>query len=123
MNRQYVFWSILLFSLVMLNSCAPDVEDDMTSPIIENEVNGVISALPQNVLHPADNPSSPAKIELGRSLFWDPILSGNGDIACATCHHPAEGYGDGIARSIGTGGIGLGPDRTGNALTLSLIHI
>lgn len=47
----------------------------------------------------------------------DPILSGNEDIACATCHHPNEGYSDGIARSIGTGGIGLGPNRTGNTQT------
>lgn len=60
---------------------------------------------------PADNPTTVARAELGRLLFWDPILSGPGDIACGTCHHPDFAYGDGIALSIGTGGIGVGPDR------------
>lgn len=60
---------------------------------------------------PADNPTNAAKVELGRLLFWDPILSGPRDTACATCHHPDFAYGDGIALSIGTGGRGLGPDR------------
>lgn len=52
------------------------------------------------------------KARLGRQLFWDPILSGDQDIACATCHLPSHGYGDNRARSIGTGGTGRGPDRT-----------
>jgi cytochrome c peroxidase len=45
-------------------------------------------------------------------LFWDPILSGNRDVACATCHHPQFGYADGLRTAIGTGGHGLGPART-----------
>ncbi|MCK8483941.1 cytochrome-c peroxidase [Aliiroseovarius sp. S2029] len=48
---------------------------------------------------------------LGRSLFFDPVLSGNRNIACATCHDPARGTGDGVALSIGEGGTGFGPDR------------
>ncbi len=50
-------------------------------------------------------------VELGRLLFFDPILSGNRNIACATCHHPRFNSGDGVALSIGEGGHGLGPDR------------
>lgn len=53
---------------------------------------------------PADNPTSAAKVELGRLLFWDPVLSGDRDVACASCHHPRFGYGDGRAIAIGTGG-------------------
>ncbi len=60
---------------------------------------------------PADNPFSEAKVELGRLLFWDPILSGHQDVACATCHHPDFGYAEGRALSIGSGGRGLGPAR------------
>lgn len=52
-----------------------------------------------------------ARVELGRLLFWDPILSGDGDVACATCHHPDHGYADGRPLSIGVGGVGLGPNR------------
>lgn len=48
---------------------------------------------------------------LGRDLFYDPILSGNRNIACSTCHHPRFGSGDGMSLSLGEGGIGLGPDR------------
>lgn len=52
-----------------------------------------------------------AEAELGQLLFYDPILSGNRNIACATCHHPAFGTADGVALAIGEGGIGLGSDR------------
>ena len=49
--------------------------------------------------------------ELGRLLFYDPILSGNREVACATCHHPAHGTSDGLSLGIGDGGRGLGPHR------------
>ena len=51
------------------------------------------------------------KVELGRMLFFDKILSGNRNISCATCHHPAFGSGDGLALPLGEGAIGLGTDR------------
>jgi cytochrome c peroxidase len=54
----------------------------------------------------------PALVELGRALMFDPILSGNRDVACATCHHPATHVADGLSLAIGTGGSGLGPGRT-----------
>ncbi len=54
---------------------------------------------------------SAAKVELGRLLFFDKVLSGNRDTACATCHHPTEGSGDGLPVSIGTGGAGVGSAR------------
>src|SRR3954464_420864 len=69
------------------------------------------AALPLTVESPGDNPSTPEKVALGRLLFWDPILSGSRDIACATCHHPARGYSDGRDLPIGTGGKGIGPVR------------
>ena len=49
------------------------------------------SALPQDIISPANNPTTPEKIVLGKLLFFDPILSGNKDVACATCHHPETG--------------------------------
>ena len=49
--------------------------------------------------------------ELGRLLFWDPVLSGPMDVSCATCHHPDFAYADGRALSLGPGAVGLGPDR------------
>jgi cytochrome c peroxidase len=55
--------------------------------------------------------ASKAAVELGRLLFWDPILSGGKDVACATCHHPDFAYADGRDLSLGTGAAGLGPAR------------
>lgn len=51
------------------------------------------------------------KVRLGQLLFYDPILSGNRNISCATCHHPRFGTSDGVSLSLGEGGIGLGPER------------
>lgn len=63
---------------------------------------------------PADNPESEAKAELGRLLFYDPILSRDRAVACATCHSELWGLGDGLARSVGVDGTGpAGPGRHG----------
>jgi cytochrome c peroxidase len=69
------------------------------------------AALPLAVRAPADNPTTPERVALGRLLFWDPVLSGQKDVACATCHHPAFGYSDGLDLSIGANGVGLGTAR------------
>ena len=53
----------------------------------------------------------PSQVALGHLLFWDPILSGNRNISCGTCHHPRFGTSDGVSLSIGEGAIGVGPDR------------
>ncbi len=55
---------------------------------------------------PADNPMSAVKVELGRRLFYDQRLSGNGTMACASCHVQARAFTDGRALSPGsTGGL------------------
>lgn len=56
-------------------------------------------------------PVDETEARLGQLLFYDPILSGNRNVSCATCHHPAFGTGDGLSLGIGDGGIGLGPKR------------
>src|SRR5262245_45426993 len=51
-----------------------------------------------------DNPMSAAKVDLGRHLFYDSRLSGNGKQSCATCHEQARAFTDGRARSVGSTG-------------------
>jgi cytochrome c peroxidase len=51
-------------------------------------------------------------VELGQALAFDPILSGNRNTACMTCHLPAFATGDARSLSIGEGGVGFGPART-----------
>ena len=41
-----------------------------------------------------------AKVELGKLLFFDKLLSGNKNIACATCHHPLTGTTDSLSLSV-----------------------
>ncbi len=52
-----------------------------------------------------------AKVELGKFLFYDKILSGNKNISCATCHHALADTGDGLSLPVGEGGQGLGITR------------
>lgn len=56
-------------------------------------------------------PLNMAEVRLGWLLFYDPVLSGNRNISCASCHHPRFGTSDGLSLGLGEGGIGLGPDR------------
>lgn len=60
-----------------------------------------------------ENPTTPEKVELGRMLFFDPILSDDNTMSCAHCHHPNLGFSDGLPRSRGKGANGAGRERTG----------
>ncbi len=51
------------------------------------------------------------KYKLGQALFFDPVLSGNRDVSCSTCHLIEFGSSDGLPLSIGEGGVGAGPQR------------
>jgi len=112
--RSAPFLAFLLAAFVLVGCDSP--EADITGAL-EPEVTMEIGALPETVPAPADNPVSVAKRDLGQLLFWDPVLSGTMDVACATCHHPDHGYADGMIVSQGVFGIGLGPQRTGGNAT------
>ena len=73
--------------------------------------------LPTKSLYPKNNPYNETKERLGELLYWDPILSGDQNVSCASCHHPDFGWADGRALSIGSDGIGLGPARYGFEVT------
>lgn len=51
---------------------------------------------------PADNSQTPVKIELGKKLFFDPRLSGDGNMSCASCHNPLFGWSDGLPTAKGS---------------------
>ena len=48
-----------------------------------------------------DQSRSAKRVELGRLLFFDRRMSGNGTMSCASCHVPERGWGDGLALSAG----------------------
>ncbi|MEM9623018.1 MAG: cytochrome c peroxidase, partial [Pseudomonadota bacterium] len=55
-------------------------------------------------LIPADNQPTPARIQLGKRLFGEPLLSDTGDFSCATCHQPDRHFTDGRTTAIGATG-------------------
>lgn len=62
-------------------------------------VGGTTTALP-----PRRDGFSARQIDLGRYLFFDPLLSADQTLSCASCHDPDKGFGDGLGRSIGIAG-------------------
>jgi cytochrome c peroxidase len=58
----------------------------------------------RTALPPHRDGFTPQQIDLGRYLFFDPVLSGDGTLSCASCHDPARGLSDGLPRSIGIRG-------------------
>lgn len=67
--------------------------------------------------YPQNNPPTSAKIELGRTLFYDPIFSEDGQVSCASCHQQAKAFTDGGAVSTGSFG------RTGRRSAPSLVNV
>lgn len=75
-----------------------------------------VSALPERPWE--SEPGWEARVELGRLLFYDPILGADGEVACATCHSEIWGMSDGVPKSIGVFGEGAtGPGREGPETT------
>src|SRR5687768_6945023 len=78
-----------------------------------------LGSIPQ----PPDDPPSAARVALGRLLFFDPILGGEMDVSCGTCHHPSLAFADGRQFSVGAGGTGLGPGRIASASSITGLPI
>ncbi|WP_158089070.1 cytochrome-c peroxidase [Cognaticolwellia mytili] len=81
------------------------------------DYSAIFTPLPTVSIYPNSNPYNKAREQLGELLFWDPLLSGDKNTSCASCHHPDFGWADGRAFSIGSDGIGLGPARYGQEVT------
>lgn len=108
--------------LIGLQGCGGGGEDAAAPPVVvvqtlDDEVRNIIN---QNAItgDPTSGRSLPSisdpLAQLGKLLFFSKSLSGDMDTACASCHHPALGGGDGLALPVGTGAIDpdvLGPGR------------
>lgn len=69
------------------------------------------------MVHPADNPITVEGIELGRHLFYDPILSRDSTISCSSCHQQEKAFTDGRTIAVGIDG------RVGKRNSMSLINV
>lgn len=99
--QPFASWKVgvlLLVPLVLLWGTAPEAVNLQTrasKPMTRDDFKRVDTPFPD------DNPYSLAKSELGRMLFFDPILSGSQTRSCSTCHNPELSWGDGLPRAVG----------------------
>ncbi|EDP76388.1 cytochrome c peroxidase [Hydrogenivirga sp. 128-5-R1-1] len=95
MRRKAVFFSFLLFFLLLSCGGGSSLDTDLSAIIKKHN------------LKPIEKPKTdPDTVALGRALFFDKIVSGNKDISCATCHDPRFGTGDCLPLPVGTKGSG-----------------
>ena len=86
-----VFWALWCFLAVFSELRS----EDQIQPLAK---------LPQHIPSPKDNPTTAEKVTLGKQLFFDPRLSGDNKMSCATCHLPEKAFGDGLPQSRGADG-------------------
>lgn len=113
----FVFSCAVMTLLIVLpspsNATFVDDDDDDPSDVPELPIDDLpakisITKVPVGFDHlppaPADNPTTEEKAKLGRKLFFDPILSTDGTVSCASCHQPKHGFASPDPVAIGIGG-------------------
>lgn len=82
----------------------------VATPVLANQqlTKNPPAPITDELFHPYDE----GRALLGQKLFYDPLISGNRNISCATCHHPDFASADSLPLGIGEGGIGTGKERT-----------
>lgn len=109
-NIPYTLFGILFFLVLTSSDC------NQNQPPVDNEdtIEGTYAPTPYELelpswlgmpFIPSDNPLTTAGVDLGRHLFYDPILSGDKTMSCSSCHHQDKGFADGLAVSKGIDGI------------------
>src|SRR5207253_6591987 len=97
-----IAWTWLLLAPLALTAAEPTLPRDTLPARLS--LDGVPLGLDKPVPVPADNPFNDIKVTLGRKLFFDPILSHDKTIACASCHRPDHGFASPDPRAVGIGG-------------------
>jgi cytochrome c peroxidase len=96
--RRVLFGGIALGTILVLVAGSAMAQRPKDAPL---------APLPKMVPAPKDNSPSAEKIALGKQLFFDPRLSGDNQMSCATCHLPEKALADGLAQAKGNGGKSL----------------
>ncbi len=85
-----------ILSLLLLTASKPTHQIDA---LPQKFLLDIPSNLSDTLPVPARNPLTKEGVKLGKMLFFDPVLSGNNQISCATCHQPSRAFTDGLALS------------------------
>ncbi|WP_240911372.1 cytochrome-c peroxidase [Paludisphaera soli] len=81
----------------------PDPSLIQDEPLQVTVPKGLPPLAPKSVV-PVSNPITKGKFELGRQLYFDPRISLDGTVSCATCHNPDKGWSDGGKTATGIDG-------------------
>jgi len=103
-------WHIVWFGLLAY-SCCKDKEERYLDHL---EIMEIPVGFP-DIVHPEGNDFTYERWSLGKKLFFDPILSKDGNVSCASCHDPALAFSDDLDVSLGSENV----QGTRNAPTLS----
>jgi cytochrome c peroxidase len=98
--RRFLPWLGILI-MVTMGGAAPPSETQI-SPAAMADLKELYRR-PEAIPFPPENPYSEAKANLGRMLFFDPILSGSRTISCSSCHNPSLSWSDGVRLANGSG--------------------
>jgi cytochrome c peroxidase len=92
---------VVACTAVLAADVPPPPKDTLRARLALDEVPLGLPPLPV----PKGSPLTEARVALGRRLFFDPILSADGTVACASCHQPAHGFAGAEARPQGIRGL------------------
>ena len=91
--------SVVLLSTASLVATTQTMASEL--PVFEPGHPSLKAWLLGDVPFPTDNEPNTARVELGKMLFFDPRLSGDGNMTCASCHNPLFGWSDGLGTAKG----------------------
>lgn len=89
---------------LVLSSCIPESTTQIESGELASNFNWHVPARLPLPIDPENNTASEEKFQLGRHLFYDRRLSGNGTQSCADCHQQALAFSDGLTLPLGSTG-------------------
>ncbi len=113
----YVRWAAVALLATLAGTASAQVGGNGVSAVTLEKLKSAYQR-PTVIPFPSDNHYTKDREALGRTLFFDPRLSGSNFISCATCHNPAFSWGDGLPKGIGHGMKTLGR-RTPTILNLA----
>jgi cytochrome c peroxidase len=99
-------YGLALALVAVLGACGGDgalTDVGASQPGLDQQVRAALNGWGVVPILPVAS-QNPAIVDLGRSLFFDRILSGNRDVSCASCHNPENHTGDGLSLAVGTHG-------------------
>ena len=119
MTRRTGLLIAALLACVPLNF--PAAEETDSSGLISDKVKSDYQR-PTKIPFPDSNPYTPAKADLGRMLFFDPVLSGSRKVSCSSSHNPSKSWADGLQQAVGEDPAGL-KIRTPTLIDIAFVDI